>query len=260
MKIIIDGQKLPLDVRVTRDILALLKGISRMLNWGVLYDTARETVYINSKNSATPTIQSERLAPSDDGIESTRLSGKKICIDPGHGGSDPGAIGPTGTQEKENTLAISLLLRDKLEKNGARVTITRETDKDVSFPDSSSGEELGARVAIANESGADIFVSIHNDAFTNPEAVGTTTFHYGDSDSIRLAECIQSSLSQGLGTHDRGARFASFYVIRHTKMPAILVEVAFISNPEEEILLSSVNGRFNASENIYQGIVKYFRV
>ncbi|MCX7780630.1 MAG: N-acetylmuramoyl-L-alanine amidase, partial [Negativicutes bacterium] len=63
-----------------------------------------------------------------------------------------------------------------------------------------------------------------------------------------------------LGTRDRGIRFASFYVIRYTDMPAVLIEVAFISNPEEEMLLSSIEGRYNAAESIFQGIVQYFRV
>lgn len=258
MRIIIDGQRIPVNARVSKDILLTLRSIGKMLNWGMFYDATKEIIYINSKSSLPPSPTPDRVA--GDTIESTRLLGKTLCIDPGHGGGDNGAIGIAGTKEKDNTLAIALLLRDKLEKNGATVIMTRETDKEASFPGAGSEDELGARVDIANETSADIYVSIHNDSFVNSSASGTTTYHYGDAESIRLANHVQKCLVEELGTKDRGARFASFYVIRYTDMPAILVETAFISNPEEELLLASVDGRFKASESIFQGIVKYFKV
>jgi N-acetylmuramoyl-L-alanine amidase len=250
---------MPVQARASKDILVTLKSMSKILGWGIFYDAAKEVVYINSKSSSPPAVPPDRQ-PTAEPIESTRLLGKTVCVDPGHGGSDPGAVGATGTYEKDNTLAISLLLRDRLEKNGAAVFLTRDSDKDVSYPDSTADEELGARVDIANESGADIFISIHNDSFTSASAAGTTTFHYGDTESVRLAGHVQKCLVGELGTRDRGSRFASFYVIRYTDMPAILVEVAFISNPEEEMLLASVDGRCKAADSIFQGIVKYFKV
>ncbi len=259
MRIIIDGQRMPVQARASKDILVTLKSMSKILGWGIFYDAAKEVVYINSKSSSPPSILPDRQTAAEP-IESTRLLGKTVCVDPGHGGSDSGAVGATGTLEKDNTLAISLLLRDRLEKNGATVFLTRDSDKDVSYPGSTADEELGARVDIANESGADIFISVHNDAFTSPAAAGTTTFHYGDAESIRLAGQVQKCLVSELGTRDRGSRFASFYVIRYTDMPAILVEVAFISNPEEEMLLASVDGRCKAADSIFQGVVKYFKV
>ena len=259
MRIIIDGQRMPVQARASKDILLTLKSMAKMLNWGIFYDAAKEVVYINSKSSTTPTPAPERQSTIE-AFESSRLAGKTVCIDPGHGGSDSGATGPTGTKEKDNNLAISLLLRDKLEKNGANVVMTRDTDKDVSYADSSADEELGARVDVANEAGADIFISIHNDSFTNSSAAGTTTYHYGDSESVKLAGYVQKCLVDELGTRDRGARFASFYIIRYTDMPAILVESAFISNPEEEVLLASVDGRCKIAESVFQGVVKYFKV
>lgn len=260
MQIIIDGHKIPVSPRVSKDLLITLKSIAKTLRWGILYDTSREIVYINTKSSAIPTPPNERPTPPQSETESSRLSGKIICLDPGHGGSDPGAIGPSGTVEKDNTLAITLLLCDKLEKNGATVILTRESDRDVSFPNSSAETELGARVDIANDAGANIFISIHNDSFTNPTAAGTTTFHYGSPDAIKLATCVQKCLVDGLSTRDRGTRFATFFVIRYTSMPSVLIETAFISNPEEEVLLASIDGRYKAAESIFQGIVKYFKV
>ncbi len=258
MLIYIDGQKLPINPRTTRDTVTTLKTIAKNQSWGLFFDSAKESIYINTKSSEPPNPASK--GRSDDEPESARLAGITICLDPGHGGSDPGAIGPSGTMEKDNTLAITFLLRDLLENHGANVFLTREADEDVAYENSSSSEELRARVNVANESKADIFISIHNDAFTNPSAAGTTTYHYGDKESQSLAVCIQQSVVASLGTNDRGQRFASFYVLRYTDMPAVLVEVAFISNPEEEILLASTDGRRNAALSIFEGILKYYKV
>lgn len=258
MRIVIDGQKVPVNVKVSRDLLMTLKAMSQTLHWRINYDTANELVYIYSKHYVPPTSL-DRPAPKIDEPESNRLLGKIICLDPGHGGNDPGAIGPSGTLEKDNTLAISLLLRDILESNGATVVLTRDTDRNVSAHSSSASEELKDRVEIAADANADIFISIHNDSFTSNTAMGTTTFHYGDADSAKLAALIQKNLVAELGTKDRSSRFASFYVIRYSKMTAILVEVAFISNPEEEVLLSSIDGRTKIAESIFQGITNYFK-
>lgn len=259
MRIVIDGQKVPVNVRVSRDLLMTLKAMSQTLHWRITYDTANELVYIYSPNYVIPSSLDRPVSIIEE-PESQRLLGKIICLDPGHGGNDCGAIGPSGTLEKDNTLAISLLLRDILESNGATVILTRDTDRNVSFPESSAGEELAARVEIATDANADIFISIHNDSFTSNTTVGTTTFHYGDSQSTKLAALVQKNLVTELGTKDRSSRFASFYVIRYTKMAAILIEVAFISNPEEEVLLSSIDGRIKIAESIFQGIVNYFKV
>jgi len=259
MRIIVDGQRIPVNARASKDILLTLRSLGKILNWGMFYDATKEIIYINSKSSSPPVPPPDRQLLGDS-IESTRLVGKIICVDPGHGGMDSGATGNTGSKEKDNTLAIGLLLRDRLEKNGAIVIMTRDSDKEVSYPGASTDEELSARVDAANEAGADIFVSIHNDSFANSSAAGTSTYHYGDSESSRLAGHVQKRLVEELGTKDRGARFASFYTIRYTDMPAILVEAGFISNPEEEVLLASVDGRFRAAESIFQGIVKYFKV
>jgi N-acetylmuramoyl-L-alanine amidase len=258
MRIFLDGQPLPVNVRVSKDILLTLKSVAKTLRWKIWYDTNKEAVYISSKNIVIGE-GGERL-PSIEEPESNRLAGKVICLDPGHGGSDPGASGPSNTLEKDNTLETALLLKEKLEANGAVVILTRDTDKDVAYPDASSADELSARVDIANETKADIFISIHNDAFTSTIAAGTTTFHYGDNDSLELAKCVQKNLVENLGTNDRGVRFASFYVIRFTNMPAILTEIAFISNPEEEVLLSSTDGRSKTADSIFDGIVKFFKV
>lgn len=258
MRILLDGQRLPIDVRVTKDLLSTLKSLAKVLNWGVYYDTSREIVYLNTKNSAPFPIP-DRQKIDETEMESTRLLGKTICIDPGHGGDDPGAVGPAGTFEKDHTLAIALILRDKLQRNGAKVVLTRDADRSAAHTGNTE-QELVARVAIANQAHADLFISIHNDGFPNTANSGTTTYHYGSPEATRLAAAIQKNLVAELGTQDRGNRFASFYVIRYPLMPAVLTEIAFISNPEEEVLLASINGRLNAAEGLFQGIVGYCKV
>lgn len=259
MKIIIDGQRLPLDVKITKDILTVLKGVARSQKWNLHYDNALETVYLQAKSEATDALP-QRQPTEETAVESTRLLGKTICLDPGHGGSDPGAIGPSGSYEKDNTLAISLLLRQKLERNGARVIMTRESDQKAGYPDSTPEEDLASRVAIANKSGASIFLSIHNDGFPHPSASGVTTYHYGNPQSVKLATSLQKSLALGLQIKDRGVRFASLYILRYALLPAVSVEVGFISNPEEEILLMSGDGRALAAASIFQGIAGYYGV
>lgn len=260
MRIVIDGQKVPANVRATKDLLLTLKTMAKTLGWKLWYDPGNEVVYISSSSAAQSSYTDDLSLQITDEVESNRLQGKIICLDPGHGGSDYGSTGPNGTAEKDNTLAIAVLLRELLESNGATVIMTRDADHNVAYPNSGPDDELIARVSTANEAAADIFISIHNDDFTSSTAAGTTTFHYGDEESSALSGYVQKCLVEELGTKDRGSRFASFYVIRYAKMPAILVEVAFISNPEEELLLASTDGRSKAAKSIFNGIVRYFKV
>jgi len=193
----------------------------------------------------------------------TALKGKKIVIDPGHGGNDAGAIGPTGVMEKNVTLNVSLELKRMLEKEGATVILTRETDRTVSEKGAKASdiEELGARCDVANRNGADIFISIHADSFTRPEARGTTGYYYGKSTSGRgqkLADCIRRNLVEQLGTPSRGTQPCNFFVVKHTDMPATLIELGFISNKDEEKLLDSKEGVQKAAQGILDGIEDYF--
>ena len=192
----------------------------------------------------------------------TTLSGRTIVIDPGHGGNDAGAIGPTGVMEKSVTLNVALELRKLLEAEGATVIMTRETDTTVSYKGAKASdiEELGARCEVANSIGADIFISIHADSFTRPEARGTTGYYYsgGSGRGQKLADCIRRNLVEQLGTPSRGTQPCNFYVVRHTDMPATLIELGFISNKDEEKLLDSKEGVQKAAQGILDGIEDYF--
>ena len=191
------------------------------------------------------------------------LKGKIIVIDPGHGGNDAGAIGPTGVMEKNVTLRVSLELRKLLEAEGAQVIMTRYGDSTVSAKGAKASdiEELGARCDVANRAGADIFISIHADSFTRPEARGTTGYYYSKSTTGRgqkPADCIRRNLVEQLGTPSRGTQPCNFYVVKNTDMPATLIELGFISNKEEEKLLDSEDGVRRAAQGIFDGIEDYF--
>ncbi len=214
-------------------------------------------------------------------------------LDPGHGGRDPGAVGPSGTYEKDRTLQIALLVRDlmALEMPSVRVILTRDSD---------SYASLGSRTRLANASRADLFVSIHCNASTRREAEGFETYFLslarsddaravaalengsaaydlpeesspaGDplqflladmaqniylENSSSLAGLIQSNISAELpALSDRGVKQAGFYVLRGAWMPSILVESAFISNPGEEQLLGSLDFRFRIARAIVSSI------
>ncbi len=198
--------------------------------------------------------------PATDTFEG--LEGRRIVIDPGHGGSDSGAHGPNGLLEKNATLAISKNVVDILRGSGAIVTMTRDTDVDVYGPMASDHDELQARVDVGNaDPRNEIFVSIHCDAFTSPSAHGTSTFYYEPSFRGQLlAECIHDEIVEATGLTSRGARTARFYVLRNSDMPATLIETAFISNYQEEKLLGDADFQHKIAVAICKGISQYFRM
>lgn len=192
----------------------------------------------------------------------TGLKGRKITIDAGHGGNDSGAIGPTGIMEKTVTLRIANEVRRLLMAEGATVYMTRDTDTEVSpkGANASDIEELQARCDVANQNASDVFVSIHMDSFSNGAAKGTTGYYYslGSQKSRDLADKVRSGVIDQIGTQSRGTQSCNFYVVKHTDMPATLVEVAFISNPTEEQLLDSEDGIKKAAQGIVDGIADFF--
>jgi len=178
-----------------------------------------------------------------------------IVIDPGHGGTDSGAV-HNGLTEKILTLDIALRLRTLLEQRGWIVKMTRETDRDVYGPNASDVDELQARVDVANNAGARLFVSIHCNASTSSVPNGTTSYWYKPQDKP-LAEAIQHRLIALLGTKDDGIVRERLYVVRRTTMPATLVETAFVSNPDDAARLRSPAFRQEIALGIADGIQDY---
>ncbi len=166
----------------------------------------------------------------------------KIAINAGHcPGLDPGAVGPNGTQEADVTKSVADKLCALLQYFGHETLFIQEDD-------------LTIVCNTANEFGADVFVSIHCNAAENPAAHGTETYYMeGSGAGSRLAQYVHSELC-GLGLTNRGTKTARFQVLRCTDMSAILTELAFISNPDEETLLADVNSQQTFAEVICRGI------
>lgn len=180
--------------------------------------------------------------------------GRTICIDPGHGGSDPGAVSRVhSVTEKQVTLDISLRLATILRAEGWNVVMTRSVDRDVSYAGSSDKEELGARSKLANEQSADLFVSIHCNSSAN-SGVGGTSIHWYKSDDYVLAKNLENELLVATGRTHRGLIKDRFFVLAHTQMPAVLIETAFISNSAEGALLASPDYRDRIARGIAAGL------
>ncbi len=178
-----------------------------------------------------------------------------IVIDPGHGGSDPGAV-HGGQSEKNLTLDMAKRLRDVLIARGWQVIMTRDTDVDVYKAYDSAHVELQARDDVANKPGARLLVSIHVNSYVNSGPRGTTTY-YSKPEDVPLAQDVQHELASSLGTVDDGIVKSQLYVTLHAKMPAILVETAFLTNPGDFAMLTSPAWRQKVAEAIAQGIGDY---
>lgn len=214
----------------------------------------------------------------------------KVAVDPGHGGKDEGAKGQKGLKEKAVALELALALKDRLQKAGFDVILTREDDVFIPVWD---------RAKLANEAGADLFISLHLNAAKARSARGSEVFFLsldaGDADAAEVAEMenagastapgpdsvvagilddmaqkaflqdseklavsVQNQLNRLGGIKERGVKQAPFAVLRSAAMPAILVETDFISNPKEEVKLRDPAFRKKVADAITQGVQKFF--
>ena len=216
-----------------------------------------------------------------------------VMLDPGHGGEDPGAIGPSGLREKDVVLSIAREMKKRLDALGYRTYLTR--NEDIFIP-------LGVRVARARRQKADVFISIHADAFTNPSARGTGVYALStkgatssaarflaqtqnnadliggvktvgipsvdsaimdmtqtvtNRDSLSLGQRVLTELGKLNKLHKGNVDRANFAVLRAPDIPSILVETAFISNPEEERLLGSTSFRQKCAQAMCDGVQQY---
>ena len=205
-------------------------------------------------------------------VKEYSLAGKTIVIDAGHGsyksedfagGIDKGNIGPTKKlEEKDTNLEISLYLRAYLEASGATVVLCRPTDVGVF--------QLSTRAQVANENNADIFISVHcNASTTDSKKKGVITYYFGGNAATpvnatllakrkALAADVQNALLAENGGVNLGTGSDAFTVLVKSTMPSILVEVAYITNPEEEALLATAAYQELCGKGIYKGVLNYF--
>jgi len=189
------------------------------------------------------------------------VRGRLVVIDPGHGGSDDGAHGPTGLKEKDANLAIALDLAALLQAEGCRVALTRQTDTSIAGPKATKRTELCTRVATSRNLWPDIFVSIHcnhSGTFRRPDVAGTESYFWSPM-SARPAALIQRALSARLGTQSRLVAPRPFRVLRETDCPRVLVECCYLSCPWEEAMMRDPRSIRLAAQGISEGLNDYFR-
>lgn len=193
------------------------------------------------------------------GVGATRMPSTRrvVCIDAGHGGSDPGASNAAlGIYEKDVTLDVARRLAKILRTEGWQVVMTRNSDRDVSYPGSSANEELGARVRVAHDFHAALFISLHCNSSADHGASGTSTHWYKAADRI-LATFLHPRVVSAMGCPSRGMQRNRFYVLRNCRLPAVLIETAFISNMTEGRKLADSEHRQRLAEGIVEGLRTY---
>jgi N-acetylmuramoyl-L-alanine amidase len=247
-----------------------------------------------SEKKSEPLLETLPPKPEEKPISEPRVTGKRVVIiDPGHGGSDPGAIGPTGLKESEVTLKVALHLEELLKKAGIPTYLTRYKDDFIS---------LEGRTNFANQKNGFVFVSIHANSTLNnrPTAIGTETFvlssqYIGasakdvadrenraikahpevDADlasiigdleesanikySFDFADIVQKELVKYLKLENRGVKQAPFVVLKGVNMAAVIVEIAFISNPQEEKLLKNNEFSQKTAQALFDAIIYYIK-
>ncbi len=193
------------------------------------------------------------------------IENRVIVIDPGHGGFDGGASG-NGVEEKEVNLSVAHKLREYIEQGGGIAVMTRREDTSTAEEHTAGfaakKSDLVARKALPEEADADIFVSIHMNKFPQTQYKGAQVF-YGDSpaESKKLGEKMQETLKEVL--QDGNQRMAkktdgSIFILKDTKVPSVIVECGFLSNPEEAKLLTQEDYRQKLAWGIYLSMVRYF--
>lgn len=183
---------------------------------------------------------------------------KKIIIDAGHGGWDPGKTGTGGEDEKNINLKVSKKLQAYLEQSGATVFVTRLEDEALG---QKKQNDMKERKSIANDSGGDILISIHQNAFPKAKAKGAQVFYHKSSEEGRkLATCIQGALKTSVDAENKREpkENKDYYILRTTTIPAAIVECGFLSNPTEEQKLNEQQYQEAVAWAIYKGIIDYF--
>lgn len=189
--------------------------------------------------------------------------GITVCIDPGHGGVDPGKVGVNDALEKDINLSVSLLLRQNLMNEGYEVIMTRDSDNGLYEEGEKHKKmaDLKRRIAMIEEKKPDIVVGIHQNSFTSESSRGAQVFYYKDSaEGAKLAGILQNRLITELA--DGNTREAksndNYYMLVHTSIPMVIIECGFLSNPGEADLLTQVEYQQTLADIIKNGINEYF--
>lgn len=185
---------------------------------------------------------------------------KTVVIDAGHGGSDPGKIGVNQCLEKDINLQIALKVKEKLENEQIKVIMTREDENGLSTDGASNHkiEDMKKRVEIINASEASIAVSIHQNSYTSEEVKGAQVFYFTHSEQGKqMAEIMQENFRLANSENKRQAKEnQTYYMLKKTKIPTIIVECGFLSNWEEAEKLTDDSYQEKTAQIICDGIMK----
>tara|TARA_Y100001968_G_scaffold331773_1_gene387618 strand:+ start:17926 stop:19014 length:1089 start_codon:yes stop_codon:yes gene_type:complete len=198
-------------------------------------------------------IETNKIKSNFSNLPSVKKNKFYVVIDPGHGGPDSGAIGIDGLRETDVVLDVSKTVSALLKGKGVNVKMTRVNEVDL---------DLSPRVSLANRTGADIFVSIHANASRGKKKYinGLETFYYDGWKGRLLAQKIQKQiLKVSPGSPDRGVRRGRYYVIKKTNMPAVLVEIGFVTGRLDARRLEKSSHRKRVAYAIAKGILEYLR-
>ncbi len=189
--------------------------------------------------------------PSLNANSQQKLAGLFICVDPGHGGTEPGSFGCNGMREAEVNLQISLRLKAALEQAGARVIMTRTGD---------DTRSLDERVEFANKAGVDVLLSVHNNALPDgrdPWAEHGTSDYWYHPQALELARSVRKSVVEAIGFPDYATRYQNLALCRPSKMLALLVEVGFMIHPDEFAQLIDPRVQAKTAQGIVDGLAQY---
>lgn len=199
----------------------------------------------------TDLILHVKKPPTMNANSQQRLAGLFICVDPGHGGTEPGSFGCNGMREAEVNLQISLRLKAALEQAGARVIMTRLGD---------DTRSLDERVEIANKAGVDVLLSVHNNALPDgrdPWAEHGTSSYWYHPQALELARSVRKSVVEEIGFPDYATRYQNLALCRPSKMLALLVEVGFMIHPDEFAQLIDPRVQAKTAQGIVDGLAQY---
>lgn len=199
-------------------------------------------------------------------VQQSKVGEEKTCIviDAGHGGIDPGKIGINGKKEKDINLQIAKELKKKLEKEGIEVVMTRESDEGLynSSSRNKKVDDMKKRCKIIDEAKPVFTISIHQNSYPEEYVKGAQVFYYGQSqEGKELAEILQESMVQQLDkeNHRTAKANESYYLLKKTESPTVIVECGFLSNSEEAKLLADKDYQKKVAEAIHTGIKKYLK-
>jgi N-acetylmuramoyl-L-alanine amidase len=226
-----------------------ITAISTLISGFIVYNVQASSLFKNERAQSAAQTTLHSATSNSMNKENRILEGKTIVIDAGHGGKDVGATGQTGIHEKDLTLNTALNIKQELaEKTGANIVLTREQDEFLT---------LAERVEFAEKNAADLFISIHFDAFTSNDLAGITTYYNKPADR-KLANLIHEEIfEQDINTRDRGVAQGDYRVLRDNQSPSLLLELGYISNREDEQRMQTPDFQNKVAEAVTKGIISY---